>query len=173
MVRTTYEKNNTRFILNSASDFLSEVTTTNLLQSGNPETYTVASGKTVNTLQSALGRLNYTFKDKYLLTASVRRDGTSRFSEKNKYAIFPSVSVGWKISSEPFMENQDFFNQLKPLGEHSSPPLRGLRGGDTGGAQWPWGREIVSVTSNLQMPRPEIADLGREALRRRVTTNRS
>ncbi|MCK5440768.1 MAG: TonB-dependent receptor [Maribacter sp.] len=113
LVGTTYEKNNTRFILNSASDFLSEVTTTNLLQSGNPETYTVASGKTVNTLQSALGRLNYTFKDKYLLTASVRRDGTSRFSEKNKYAIFPSVSVGWKISSEPFMENQDFFNQLK------------------------------------------------------------
>ena len=96
-----------------ADDFLSHVTGTNLLQSGNPETYIVNSSKTLNRLNSQLGRINYAFKDKYLLTASIRRDGTSRFSEKNKYATFPSASIGWKISSEDFMGGQNLFNDLK------------------------------------------------------------
>jgi len=92
---------------------LSHVTTTNLQQSGNAETLNAESGKFKNTLQSSLARLNYSFKDKYLFTASIRRDGTSRFSEKYKYATFPSASLGWKLSSEPFMENNELFSELK------------------------------------------------------------
>ena len=92
---------------------LSHVTTTNLQQSGNNETLNASSGKFKNTLQSSLARVNYSFKDKYLVTASVRRDGTSRFSDKYKYATFPSASVGWKLSSEPFMENDELFSELK------------------------------------------------------------
>ncbi|MFK5971697.1 MAG: TonB-dependent receptor [Flavobacteriaceae bacterium] len=161
LVGTTYEKNNTRFILNSASDFLSEVTTTNLLQSGNPETYTVASGKTVNTLQSALGRFNYTFKDKYLLTASVRRDGTSRFSDKNKYAIFPSVSVGWKISSESFMENQNLFNQLKLRVGYGEIGNQGINNFETintftAGSSAVLGGSIVSGAIPARIPNPDL-----------------
>lgn len=109
----TYESNTTRYHQSVASDMLSHVTTTNLQQSGNNETLNAESGKFKNTLQSSLARLNYSFKDKYLLTASVRRDGTSRFSDKYKYATFPSASIGWKLSSEPFMQNNELFSELK------------------------------------------------------------
>ena len=109
----TYESTTTRFHQSVASDMLSHVTTTNLQQSGNNETLNASSGKFKNTLQSSLARVNYSFKDKYLVTASVRRDGTSRFSEKYKYATFPSASVGWKLSSEPFMDNNELFSELK------------------------------------------------------------
>jgi len=109
----TFESNTTRFHQSVASDMLSHVTTTNLQQSGNAETLNAESGKFINTLQSSLARINYSFKDKYLVTASIRRDGTSRFSDKFKYATFPSGSIGWKLSSEPFMQNNELFSELK------------------------------------------------------------
>lgn len=55
-------------------------------------------------LISFFGRLNYSFKDTYLLTFTLRDDGTSRFSEDNRWGIFPSVALGWKINNMPFME---------------------------------------------------------------------
>jgi len=109
----TFESTTTRFHQSVASDMLSHVTTTNLQQSGNAETLNAESGKFINTLQSSLARINYSFKDKYLVTASIRRDGTSRFSDKFKYATFPSGSIGWKLSSEPFMQNNELFSELK------------------------------------------------------------
>ncbi len=109
----TYENFEQLNVRTDADDFLSHVTGTNLLQSGNPETYGVQSGKFINRLNSQLGRINYAYKDKYLFTASIRRDGTSRFSTKNKYATFPSASIGWKISEEDFMSGQNIFNDLK------------------------------------------------------------
>lgn len=61
-------------------------------------------GKAVkNELQSFFGRLNYTFKERYLLTATVRTDGSSKFGDNNKYGTFPSFAAGWIISEEPFM----------------------------------------------------------------------
>ncbi len=109
----TYENFEQLTSRSDADDFLSHVTGTNLLQSGNPDTYIVTSGKNLNRLNSQLGRINYSYKDKYLLTASIRRDGTSRFSEKNKFATFPSASLGWKLSSEDFMTGQNIFSDLK------------------------------------------------------------
>ena len=55
-------------------------------------------------LVSFFGRLNYTFKDRYLLTATMRRDGTSRFGKENRWGNFPSVALGWKLLDENFME---------------------------------------------------------------------
>ena len=55
-------------------------------------------------LLSFFGRINYTFKDRYLLTATVRADGTSRFSKDNRWGVFPSVALGWKILEEAFLE---------------------------------------------------------------------
>lgn len=109
----TYENFESRTQFSQASDFLSQTTGTNLLQSGNAETYVLSSGKFINRLNSKLGRVNYAFQDKYLFTASVRVDGTSRFSDKNKFATFPSASVGWKITEEPFFSNQNLFDELK------------------------------------------------------------
>ncbi|WP_236675891.1 SusC/RagA family TonB-linked outer membrane protein [Chryseolinea lacunae] len=56
-----------------------------------------------NELQSFFGRVNYAFKDRYLATVTVRADGSSKFGDNNKYGTFPSFSLGWRISEEPFM----------------------------------------------------------------------
>ncbi len=66
----------------------------------------------INELQSFFGRVNYQFHDKYLLTATVRADGSSKFGENNKYGIFPSVSAGWRIIEEGFMKG-GIFSDLK------------------------------------------------------------
>lgn len=65
---------------------------------------------TKNELQSFFSRLNYSFKDKYLLTATVRADGSSKFGANNKYGIFPSFAAGWRISEEEFMKGSRISN---------------------------------------------------------------
>ncbi len=64
----------------------------------------------INELQSYFGRVNYQYNDKYLVTATVRADGSSKFGSNNKYGIFPSFSVGWRVMQEPFMESLPFSN---------------------------------------------------------------
>lgn len=65
-------------------------------------------------LISFFGRLNYNLMDRYLLTATVRRDGSSRFSEDNRWGIFPSAALAWSIINEPFMEDtRDVLSNLK------------------------------------------------------------
>ncbi len=63
-----------------------------------------------NELQSFFGRLNYGFDNKYLLTATLRADGSSKFGDNNKYGFFPSVGLGWNITNENFMANTVFDN---------------------------------------------------------------
>ncbi len=64
----------------------------------------------INELQSFYTRLNYDYQDKYLATATVRADGSSKFGSNNKYGIFPSFSLGWRISEEPFLKNSSISN---------------------------------------------------------------
>ncbi|OFY52002.1 MAG: hypothetical protein A2W85_03630 [Bacteroidetes bacterium GWF2_41_31] len=64
-------------------------------------------------LESFFGRLNYIFNDKYLLTASVRQDGTTRFASGNVNAIFPALAIGWKINEEAFLRDSKIVSQLK------------------------------------------------------------
>jgi len=66
-------------------------------------------------LLSQLARVNYAYADKYLFTASVRRDGSSRFGENKKYGVFPSGSAAWKISSENFFQNLAIANKVDLL----------------------------------------------------------
>ena len=66
-----------------------------------------------SSLFSVLARLNYSYDNKYLFSATVRRDGSSKFGSLNRYGTFPSASVGWRISQEKFMENVNFINELK------------------------------------------------------------
>jgi iron complex outermembrane receptor protein len=65
---------------------------------------------TKNELQSFFGRVNYGLKDRYLFTATVRADGSSKFGANNKYGTFPSFALGWRISEEPFMESLPISN---------------------------------------------------------------
>ena len=67
----------------------------------------------INELQSFFGRINYQFRDRYLFTATVRADGSSKFGENNKYGTFPSFSLGWRMSEEAFMANSSFISNLK------------------------------------------------------------
>ncbi|MXN90401.1 SusC/RagA family TonB-linked outer membrane protein [Flavobacterium sp. Sd200] len=67
----------------------------------------------VNELQSYFGRVNYAFDGKYLLTASLRADGSTRFGENNKYGYFPSAAAGWNISEENFLKGSSIINNLK------------------------------------------------------------
>lgn len=64
-------------------------------------------------LVSGLGRLNYSFDNKYLATINFRADGSSRFPDGNKWGSFPSIALGWKISEEAFMSNIDWISSLK------------------------------------------------------------
>ena len=71
------------------------------------------SGKEENRLSSYFGRLNYTFNNKYLLTASIRRDGTSKLSDDNRWGTFPSVALAWRMSEENFLNESKSINNLK------------------------------------------------------------
>jgi TonB-linked SusC/RagA family outer membrane protein len=76
----------------------------------------VQSSLTEWTINSFMGRVNYSFNDKYLLTATLRRDGSSRFGENTKYGNFPGIAVGWNITNEDFMKNVTFVDMLKLRG---------------------------------------------------------
>lgn len=69
-----------------------------------------------NSLISYLGRFTYSYDDKYLFSASIRKDGSSRFGSNNKWGTFPSLSAGWRISSEPFMKSISQISDLKIRG---------------------------------------------------------
>ncbi|GGZ87809.1 SusC/RagA family TonB-linked outer membrane protein [Algibacter mikhailovii] len=71
------------------------------------------SAITTTEIQSLFGRVNYDYNDKYLLTATVRRDGASNFAANQKYAIFPSGALGWKISNEDFLKDSETVSNLK------------------------------------------------------------
>ncbi len=72
----------------------------------------------LQTISSLFGRLNYNFGEKYLLSLAMRRDGSSKFGSNNKYGYFPSVSVGWVVSEEDFINTNNNLNFLKLRGSY-------------------------------------------------------
>ncbi|WP_230392469.1 TonB-dependent receptor [Flavobacterium sp. LC2016-01] len=99
-----------------ARGFISDEASYNALQFGDLSKVRAGDIKTYKndrSLVSYLGRLNYSLLDRYLLTASIRRDGSSVFGSNNKWGNFPSASVAWQINKESFMTNQTLFNELK------------------------------------------------------------
>jgi TonB-linked SusC/RagA family outer membrane protein len=93
-----------------------------------------------NTLISILGRVNYDFKGKYLLSGAVRRDGLSVWAPDKKWATFPSGSIGWRIDQEDFMQNQTKISELKLRVGYG---LTGLNGTVLGNTPW-----LVTVNAN-------------------------
>ena len=83
------------------------------LSAGDPVTQTNSNGYTDWSFVSQFTRLNYDYKSKYLLSASVRRDGTSRLQESSRYGIFPSASLAWRASEEEFLKDVGFIDDLK------------------------------------------------------------
>lgn len=81
---------------------------------------------------SEFGRLNYSWKDRYLFTATIRRDGSSKFGAGNKYALFPSAALAWRVINEPFLKKQSVISDLKlrtsfgVTGNDRIPPYQSL-----------------------------------------------
>lgn len=110
-------------------------------------------------LVSFFGRLNYSFKDRYLLTATVRQDGSSRFSEENRWGLFPAVSLAWKINEEGFLQDSKTISQLKlrigwgqtgqqDIGDRDKGAYYGYQGRYTYGnqySQYPFGSNYYGV----------------------------
>jgi TonB-linked SusC/RagA family outer membrane protein len=108
----TYQNFTSKTLNGSGSGFLSDV----------PETYDLASaeipgipgsGYSKSVLLSYLGRVNYSYNNKYLLTASIRADGSSKYSEGNKWGYFPSAAFAWKVTEEGFMQDLNLISDLK------------------------------------------------------------
>ena len=90
--------------INAASDI------TQMDADGTMRTYTQQEDEL---LLSVLGRVNYSYDGRYLLSVAVRADGSSKFGPENQWGCFPSVSLGWRMSEEPWLKEQDWLNQLK------------------------------------------------------------
>ncbi|WP_405377067.1 SusC/RagA family TonB-linked outer membrane protein [Nonlabens sp. Asnod3-A02] len=85
-----------------------------------------SSSRTVSEIQSQFGRVNYDYDDKYLITATIRRDGASNFAENEKHAVFPSGAIGWKISNEPFFANVNNISELKLRASYGATGNQGI-----------------------------------------------
>ena len=77
------------------------------------ETLASSSSRTESSLQSFLGRVNYTIADKYLFTFSGRYDGSSRFAEGAKWGFFPSAAFAWRVGNEDFLKESDVISDAK------------------------------------------------------------
>lgn len=106
--------NNDGFGLRVYNFYNDDLTYHNLGMANNIDINDVISNN-LSTLRmiSFYGRINYSYKSRYLLQATVRRDGSSAFGENNRWATFPSVSAAWRITEEQFMKNQHVFDDLK------------------------------------------------------------
>ncbi len=110
MAGTSAQENRFDFMDGSIKEFASDKT--QQFNSGN-DVQRLGGNASEWSLMSYMGRVNYGFSDKYLVTATVRRDGSSRFGSGNKWGIFPSGSVAWRISEENFFKSIDFVDDLK------------------------------------------------------------
>lgn len=108
----SYQKTATERFSAGATGFTSDSFSFFNLQSGAVQLIPTSSFSE-SEIQSQFGRLNYDYDDRFLLTATVRRDGASNFAENEKYAIFPSGAIGWKLSNENFLKDHDKISNLK------------------------------------------------------------
>ncbi len=109
----SYQRNTTEGFEAGARELFSDVFTTNNLELGQIDQRTVDSRFSESEIESVFGRLNLDWADKYLITATVRRDGASNFAANNRFAIFPSFAVGWKVSRENFLLDHSTISNLK------------------------------------------------------------
>ena len=88
------------------------------LNNNNPTNPDSGNGTSITTLQSYFARATYQFNDRYILTGTVRRDGSSKFPVKNQYGTFPSAAVAWKAKEESFLKNVNWLSNLKFRGSY-------------------------------------------------------
>jgi TonB-linked SusC/RagA family outer membrane protein len=105
-----YEYKN-QYSLMSSQNIFNDALGYNALEIG--DSFNIDSGASANKQNSSMSRLGYSFKDRYYLTLSLRRDGYSAFGEGRKYGIFPAVALSWNVSEEDFMKSLEYIDFLK------------------------------------------------------------
>lgn len=125
----------------------------------------------MNVLVSYFGRVQYAYKSKYLLSASIRRDGSSRFGANNQFGWFPSASAGWKVSEESFMKAIPQISDLKlrvsygesgnyNIGDYSSRALLGSNNYSFNGVP-AFGQALINIANaNLSWEKSKTTDIG-------------
>ena len=116
-----------------------------------------SSYRNSNTLAAVFGRVNYNYAEKYLVSASLRREGSSRFGENNKWGWFPAVSLGWRITGEDFMQDKTWANDLKlragfgVTGNNLGSDLKSVAMLSNGGTFWYNGQYVYTygVSQNV------------------------
>lgn len=106
----TFDYNNYKA---SGENYLYDPNEENNLGGGNPAKNTISSSKNTYKLISFMGRIMYNYDTRYYVTASLRRDGSSKFGANNQWGYFPSVALAWRISKENFMRSVSWVNELK------------------------------------------------------------
>lgn len=104
------------FLSGSTQGLLRESELFRYLDAGQDEFENVSNNFGRSTLISYLGRVNYSYDSRYLFTASLRRDGSSKFGPENRYGNFPSLAVGWNVTNEEFFPDNSLFNRIKVRG---------------------------------------------------------
>ena len=115
----TIQNNKRETLFSSANDFFNDITGFNNLGVGADQRPS-QSGTIETGLLSYIGRLNYVFNDKYSITGTIRRDGSSVFGADNKWGVFPSVGFSWQLGEESFVKNLGLFDSFKVRGSHGS-----------------------------------------------------
>ena len=109
----TYDVRNVDRSIYAVADFVTTELTTQQPFLASLITQPLRFLKSDQQIFSLLGRINYTFNNKYILTASFRRDGVSKFSEQNRFGLFPSFALAWRLDNEKFIKNLNVFEDLK------------------------------------------------------------
>lgn len=110
----SWEENEYSFLKAANRNFTTDLLGANNLESGQGlRPNDVGSAKNMSRLISFFARAHYAYDERYMITATLRRDGSSKFGANHKWGIFPSVSAAWGISQESFMENVNWLNDLK------------------------------------------------------------
>ena len=109
----TWEANENIYTRVDANEIPSDGVTVNALSLAPVESTSIRSTYTKTSMTGLIGRVNYNYGGKYYLTASVRRDASSRLGENNKSAVFPSVALAWNVSEEPFLQGVSAIDRLK------------------------------------------------------------
>ncbi|TAH21975.1 MAG: TonB-dependent receptor [Cytophagales bacterium] len=145
-------------------NFITDAFGPNNLEAGGNTTTPPSSFKETSKLISFYGRVNYDIKGKYLITATVRRDGSSRFGLNSKWGLFPSGSIAWRISEEAFLKSQsDWLSDLKlrvgygitgsqEIGNYRSLTLLAA----SAGLRAVFGSDIPSGVAQTQNPNPDL-----------------
>ena len=162
LVGTTYQQFKNDNVNSSARGFDSDVIKTNNLGLGIQNLFDVGSGLSERVLISYLGRANYAYKNKYLLTASIRADGSSNFGANNRFGYFPSFSVAWKINEEAFLKNNKTISELKlrtswgQIGNDAIGSGNAFTTYSSSGNGAVFGQNIYTSISAARIPNPDL-----------------